>query len=101
MNRLCSMILVLWISLLWISLGQVYCEDQKMSATIQEVKAKYTDRLLTMPGVVSVGIGRNLDGTSVIIVGLDGPRPDTLKQLPKELDGYPVRAEIIGPVKAQ
>ena len=96
MNRLCLVILVLWISS-----GQVYCEDQKMSPTIQEVKAKYTDRLLAMPGVVSVGIGRNPDNTWVIIVGLDRSRPDTVKQLPKELDGYPVRAEIIGPVKAQ
>jgi hypothetical protein len=96
MNRLCLVILVLWISS-----GQVYCEDQKMSPTIQEVKARYTDRLLAMPGVVSVGIGRNPDGTSVIIVGLDGPRPDTVRQLPKELEGFPVRPEITGPVRAQ
>jgi hypothetical protein len=95
------MVLVLWISLLWISLGQVYGEDQKMSPTIEEVKAKYTGWLMAMPGVVSVGIGRNPDGTSVIVVGLDGTQPDTVKRLPKELDGYPVRAEIIGPVKAQ
>lgn len=72
-----------------------------MSPSIQEVKAKHEDRLLAMPGVVSVGIGRGPDGQSVIIVGLDGPRPETVKQLPKLLDGYPVRVEIIGPVKAQ
>jgi len=95
-HRLCLVIL-----LLWISSGQVYCEDQKMSPTIQEVKAKYTDHLLAMPGVVSVGIGRNPDGTLVIIVGLDGPRPDTVRQLPKELEGFPVRAEVTGPVRAQ
>jgi hypothetical protein len=46
-----------------------------MSPTIQEVKAKYTDQLMAMPGVVSVGIGQNPDGTLVIVVGLDGPRP--------------------------
>jgi hypothetical protein len=95
MKRLCTVILVIGIFL-----GQVYCEDKKMSPTIQEVKAKHSDRLLAMPGVVSVGIGRNPDGTAAIIVGLDGPRPDTVKQLPKELDGYPVRVEVIGPVKA-
>jgi hypothetical protein len=96
MNRWCVVFLVLGISL-----GQIYCEDQKMPPTIQDVKAKYTDRLMAMPGVVSLGIGRNPDGTSVIIVGLDGPRPDTVRQLPKELEGYPVRAEMIGPVRAQ
>ena len=95
-HRFCLVILVLWISS-----GQVYCEDQKMSPTIQEVKAKYTDHLLAMPGVVSVGIGRNPDGTLVIIVGVYGPRPDTVRQLPKELEGFPVRAEVTGPVRAQ
>ena len=96
MKRLGAVILVLWISL-----GQVCCEDNKMSPTIQEVKAKHSDRLLAMPGVVSVGIGRNPDGTTVIIVGLDGPRPDTVERLPQELEGYPVRVEITGPVRAQ
>lgn len=72
-----------------------------MSPSIQEVKAKHEDRILAMPGVVSVGIGRGADGQSVIIVGLDGPRPETVKQLPKLLDDYPVHVEIIGPVKAQ
>lgn len=71
-----------------------------MPASIREVKAKHEDHLLSMPGVVSVGIGRDPDGKSVIIVGLDGPRPKTVKKLPKVLDGYPVLAEIIGPVKA-
>ena len=71
-----------------------------MSLSIQEVKAKHEDRLLAMSGVVSVGIGRAPDGRSAIIVGLDGPRPQTVKQLPEVLDGYPVRVEIIGPVQA-
>ena len=71
-----------------------------MSLSIQEVKAKHEDGLLAMPGVVSVGIGRDPEGQSIIIVGLDGPRPKTVKKLPKQLDGYPVQVKIIGPVKA-
>jgi hypothetical protein len=71
-----------------------------MVLTIQEVKAKNTDRLFAIPGVVSIGIGRAPDGTSIIIVGLDRPRPDTVDQLPKMLEGYPVRVEIVGPVRA-
>ena len=71
-----------------------------MALSIQEAKAKHEDRLLATPGVVSVGIGHEPDGKPVIIVGLDGPRPQTVRQLPKMLDGYPVRVEIIGVVKA-
>jgi hypothetical protein len=71
-----------------------------MSFRIREVKAKHEGRFLAMPGVVSIGIGRDPDGKSIIVVGLDRPRPETFKQLPKVLDGYPVRVEIIGPVKA-
>lgn len=71
-----------------------------MSPSIQQVKANHEERLLSMPGVVSVGIGRDPEGNSVIIVGLDGPRPETVQKLPKEVEGYPVRVEIIGPVQA-
>ncbi len=67
--------------------NQLFSEDTTMSLKIQEVKAKHEDRLLAMPGVVSVGIGRDPDGKSIIIIGLDRPRPETAKQLPKVLDG--------------
>ena len=72
-----------------------------MSPTIQEVNARHAERLLAMPGVVSVGIGKNPDGQFVIVVGLDGPRPKTVEQIRNVLEGYPVRVEITGPVKAR
>jgi len=96
MNRIALVILIL--SLLSC---QLHGEDRAVSPTIQEVKAKHVERLLAMPGVVSVGIGKNPDGQFVIIVGLDGPRPKTVEQLPKVLEGYPVRVEITGPIKAR
>ena len=71
-----------------------------MTPTIREVKERHEGRLLSLPGVVSVGIGKNPDSTAVIIIGLDKPRPDTERQIPQALDGYPVKIEIIGPVKA-
>ena len=71
-----------------------------MPPTIQEVKAKHEQRLLAMPGVISVGIGRDPEGNLVIMVGLDRHRPQTFKDLPELLDGYPVKVEIIGPVRA-
>jgi hypothetical protein len=72
-----------------------------MTPTIQKAKAKHEQRLLAMPGVVSVGIGLDERGAQVIVVGLDGPRPETVKNLPTQLEGYAVETRIIGPLKAQ
>jgi hypothetical protein len=96
MNRICLVILILCLLS-----GQLHGEERTVSPTIQEVQAKHADRLLAMPGVVSVGIGKNPDGQFVIVVGLDGRHPETVNHLPKLLEGYPVRVEVIGPVKAR
>jgi len=53
-----------------------------------------------MKGVVSVGIGQDKEGKPLIVVGLDSPQAQTVVKLPKELEGFPVRVEVIGPVKA-
>ena len=71
-----------------------------MSPSIQEVKKKHETDLLAMPGVVSVGIGLDKAGQPAIIVGLDGPRPETREQLPPDLEGYTVSTQIIGTIKA-
>ena len=71
-----------------------------MPPTIQEIKARHEKRFLAMPGVVSVGIGKGPDGKLVIIVGLDRDRPQTVKEVPKLLDGYTVEVKVIGPVRA-
>ncbi|KPK72305.1 MAG: hypothetical protein AMJ84_04480 [Acidithiobacillales bacterium SM23_46] len=72
-----------------------------MSPSIEQVKATHQERLLALPGVVSVGIGRDARGQSVIVVGLDEPRPQTQAAIPRELDGYPVRVEIVGTIRAR
>ena len=72
-----------------------------MSPSIQEIKKRHENQLLTLPGVVSVGIGRDKDGNPAIIVGLDGSHPEIEAQIPRTLDDYPVLIEVIGPIKAQ
>lgn len=72
-----------------------------MPPTIEEVKTRHEARLLAMRGVVSVGVGRNPDGQLVLVIGLDRPRRQTLAKLPPNLEGYLVRVEIIGQIKAQ
>lgn len=72
-----------------------------MRPSIQEVKAQHAERILDLPGVVSVGIGRDAAGHEVIVIGLDRPRPETQARLPKQLEGYPVQVQFIGTVRAQ
>jgi len=69
-------------------------------SSIHDVKKKNEKRLLAMKGVVSVGIGQDKEGKPLIVVGLDSPQAQTVVKLPKELEGFPVRVEVIGPVKA-
>jgi len=67
---------------------------------IREVKARHEERLLSLPGVVSVGIGLGVDGNPVIIVGLDRTRASAIQEIPEELEGYPVQVEMVGTVRA-
>ena len=73
----------------------------EMPTTIQEVKARHESRLMAQPGVVAVGIGHDADGNETIVVSLDRDRPDARAQLPQTLEGYPVRVQVIGPMRAQ
>jgi hypothetical protein len=72
---------------------------QTTMPSIEQVKEKHAARLLALPGIVSVGIGRGPDGGKAIVVGLDRPRPETEAKVPDVLEGYPVRIEVIGPVR--
>jgi hypothetical protein len=72
-----------------------------MPSLIKEVKNKHEARLLELPDVVSVGIGLNKNGQSVIVIGLRVPNAETETQLPSMLESYPVEVQIVGTVKAQ
>ena len=75
-------------------------ENNKMPNLIKDVKTQHEQHLLQLPGVVSVGIGQDENGTPAIIVGLERPDPETESQLPTRLDGYPVVVRIVGRIKA-
>jgi hypothetical protein len=74
--------------------------ESHMETSIQAVKKAHETELMAVPGVVSVGIGRDEHGTAVIIVGLDRERPAAVQQLPRRLEGYEVRAEVVGKIRA-
>ena len=76
-------------------------EEPQVSPSIQEVTAKHAEELMAIPGVVSVGIGRNEQGSAIIVVGLERQSPAAQESLPQSLDGFEVRAEIVGRFRAQ
>ena len=76
-------------------------DDLDMPSSIQEVKKQHEARFLDIPGVVSVGIGLDPNGNQAIIVGWDGPRPETEAKIPAKLENFPVVVKFIGPLKAQ
>jgi hypothetical protein len=73
----------------------------EVPASVQEVKARHEARLMAQPGVVAVGIGRDSDGKEAIVVSLDSDRPEARQSVPQALEGYPVRIQVIGPVRAR
>ena len=73
-------------------------ETIEMQPSIQEVRARHVERLMSTPGVVSVGIGRDEEGAAVIVVGLDKERAGVLESLPVSLEGYEVRTEVVGKI---
>ena len=72
-----------------------------VSSSIKAAKARNQERLLAIPGVVSVGIGRDGDGNPVIVVGLAAADPQIASSVPGELDGFPVVSEVVGQLRAQ
>jgi hypothetical protein len=93
-----------WPALLWLALmpaQETRANGAAMPPTIEQVKTAHEQRLLALPGVVSVGIGRDDRGRPVIVVGLDKPRPHTQAAVPRELDGYGVRVDIVGTIRAR
>jgi hypothetical protein len=72
-----------------------------MSSSIEEVRAEHVDRLMAVPGVVSVGIGLDSAGDSAIVIGLEAPSPETEASLPDTLDGYPVVVQVVGRIRAR
>lgn len=66
---------------------------------IEEVLKKYTESLMSIPGVVGIGQGL-CDEKPCIKVFLIKKTIELEKKIPKVLEGYKVEIEGIGKVKA-
>lgn len=71
-----------------------------MPETIKDVKAKYTDQIMAMDGVRSIGIGLDSNGNQAIIIGVEKTSSTLDSTIPKTLDGFPVVVKTVGDIKA-
>jgi hypothetical protein len=71
-----------------------------MSAlSIQDVKKKYETKIMNIPGVVGIGIGKEneQDAINVLVVQRT---PKIEKKVPKQLKGFPVVIQETGVIRA-
>ncbi|NNF99963.1 MAG: hypothetical protein HKM93_11340 [Desulfobacteraceae bacterium] len=71
-----------------------------MDTDIKQIKKQHEVKILSLPDVVSVGIGLNSADKPVIIIGLEKSNQSTRTAIDDMLSGYPVAYEIIGPVRS-
>ncbi len=72
-----------------------------MQTSIQDAKAQHEAELMAMNGVVSVGIGLDDNGNEVIVVGITEDQQSIRAQVPRTVEGYAVRVEVVGRLRAQ
>ena len=65
---------------------------------ISSVLKDQTANLMSLPGVVGTGEGR-CEGTPCIKVYVKKKSPETLKQIPTGIEGYPVTIEETGEIR--
>jgi hypothetical protein len=64
-----------------------------------DIKNRHSTELRSVAGVCGVGVEKNPDGAFVIVVCLDEDRPGVQNQLPKDIEGLPVKFVISGPFR--
>jgi hypothetical protein len=64
-----------------------------------EVKRRHSTELLSKPGVSGVGVEKDEDGNFVIAIHLDADHPGAQEQLPKDIEGFPVKFVRSGPFR--
>ena len=68
---------------------------------VNEVKRRHSRALLSRPGVSGVGVEKDGPNNYVLAIHVNGADPSVEKELPKELDGAPVRFVRSGPFRKQ
>jgi hypothetical protein len=81
--------------------GGVSREEGRVSSrSIQQVLAAHTDSLMAVPGVVGTALGL-CDGAPCIKVFVTDTAAAARGRLPDRLEGYPVKVEVTGTMRAR
>jgi hypothetical protein len=67
---------------------------------LAQVLAAHTPELMKLPGVVGTAESRMDDGRPCILVLVERMTPGLKRDLPRTLEGWPVRVETSGPLRA-
>lgn|GEM_PF-4238972 len=65
------------------------------------VSERATRKLMSVRGVVSVGMAAAEDGAPVVLVGIKRSSAETMRVLPKEVEGLPVVVREVGEMEAR
>ncbi len=68
--------------------------------SVQEIKRAFSRQMMQYPIVSGVGIETNAEGKDQIKVYLNADDKEFCETLPKEVEGIPVVAEMIGSIDA-
>jgi hypothetical protein len=68
------------------------------SNDIAAIKERHESWLMSLPGVVGVGIG-NCEEKPCIKVYVKEKTPELERQVPKQLEGFEVNVEMTGPIE--
>jgi len=74
------------------------CAVEPMQASIQDVKNRHVKQLMSLPGIVSVGIGLDDNKNPIIIISLEKDDSELITKLPRQLEGYSVHIQVSGKV---
>ena len=74
---------------------------ENMQTDIEQVKKRHEAQLLSLAGVISVGIGLDDNKQAIIVVGISADNEELKASVPQQLEGHRVRVEVIGKVRAQ
>lgn len=90
------------VAMLWSCGASAKQEEQQMvtSRPIEEVLAAHTDSLMAVPGVVGTAIGL-CDGAPCIRVLLAAASEAARQRIPARIEGYPVKVEVTGQIRAR
>lgn len=74
---------------------------KNMEKLIRDIKAKNEDLLMTIPGIVSVGVGRDDAGNPALVIGVEAEEYCERVVLPEELQSCPIKFMVVGTIKAR